>query len=160
MEEAVTDLCTPYQLRCLFVILISEGAPAKEIFDTFKDYLKQDYVVNHGMLEPEAMNAVLFDIEQKLEIIGKSPEFASSEIGRQRLMYNEAQCWKKFEESQAVFNEEQKDFFAKIHQMLNGVGGEPLFLEGPAGTFNVDFTFRLKLQFCRTWEDLFAQRRC
>ena len=143
MEEAVGDFCTPYQLKCLFVTLVVQGAPAREIFDTFTDYLVQDYIVNHDMTQAQAFNSLLFDIQQKLETAGKTlqqlglpePQFGTSELDRQRL-YDEKSCWAKFEESQKAFNEEQSTFFDKIQESLTNADGKPFFLNGPAGSFS------------------------
>ena len=93
------------------------------------------------MKPTEALNSALFDTEQKLEIIGKSMElyglpkaqFASSELDRHRITFPKEDCLKRFEDSQALFNGEQNEYFTKIKQRLDCADGGPLFLEGPAG---------------------------
>ena len=49
MTEARDAVCTPHQLRFLFIILINEGAPASSMFQEHRIFLRSDYKLNKNM---------------------------------------------------------------------------------------------------------------
>ena len=56
MTEAIADLCTPYQLRTLFVILVSEGPPANKLFERHCEYMTKDIKINRNLSDELTKN--------------------------------------------------------------------------------------------------------
>ena len=74
MSEAIADLCSPYQLRTLFVILVSEGAPANILFEQNFVYMAKDMKLKGNLTDDMAKNELLCDIQSRLEACGKTME--------------------------------------------------------------------------------------
>lgn len=77
MEDAIAEYKSASQLRFLFVLLITEGASAVELWDRFKDNLSLDYLGNTFSERPVlitqyAHNRALEDIDCLLGEHGKS----------------------------------------------------------------------------------------
>ena len=97
-KEAIAEantFQTGHGLRQLFVCLITSGAPAKVLWDDFKELFAEDYL--DKMQDPEkAYNAALVCIDRKLQLHGKSLEEVglpkakdeTTEIGRERKRWN------------------------------------------------------------------------
>lgn len=71
MEDAIAEYKLPSQLRFLFVLLITEGSGAVELWDRFKDDLARDYLGNTFAERPPAIqkhahNRALQDIQHLL----------------------------------------------------------------------------------------------
>ena len=74
MNEAIADVCTPYQLRTLFVILVSEGAPANILFEQHYNYMAKDMQLNRNPSDEVAKNELLCELQVRLEACGKTME--------------------------------------------------------------------------------------
>ena len=75
MNEAIAGLCTPYELRTLFVILVSEGAPASILYEQHWPYMSKDMKLNRNLSEELAKNELLCDLQSRFERQWKTSDF-------------------------------------------------------------------------------------
>ena len=96
MEEAKTAMCSPRQLRFLFILLITEGAAALTIFNIHKEYMQADFELNNKLPSHLAENEMLKDLSLRLESYSKHlsdynlplPHDDSTEVDKERLPHN------------------------------------------------------------------------
>ena len=97
MKEAISDLCTSYQLRALLTTLIADGAPARILYEEHLEFLIKDYTLNQEISIAAAVNRLLLEIQSSLESMGKTlegvglplPEFVETEIARQQALFDQ-----------------------------------------------------------------------
>ncbi|GAU89082.1 hypothetical protein RvY_01677 [Ramazzottius varieornatus] len=112
MEEAIKNFQSPAQLRSLFELRISEGAPAPNLYSKFIQVLASDYSINQSMTEEEAesianiasyqvrhspghhkrQHATLKHLDQFRKI---QPYYTSSSITKSSLRGNARQNWQR-----------------------------------------------------------------
>ena len=141
MTEAIADLCSPSQLRTLLASLIGDGAPARVLFDEHLNFLTKDYILNQGLSAAFATNQLLFDLQRRLEPMGKTlegvglpvPEMLDTEAARQRALYDPTVCQQQYEDNYSKVNDEQMKFIQIVKNLLAQQNGGLLFLNGAAG---------------------------
>ena len=142
MTEAIADLCTPKQLRSLFVILVSEGAAANILFERFSEYMRKDYTLHRKLSDNQALDELLYDLQSALEACGKSmesvglpsPQGVSPETYRHLQMFDEQKCYTEYLANFHQLNAEQTEFFDTVQKKIDCNEPGLLFLDGPAGT--------------------------
>ncbi len=144
-NEAITEASTfqtGHGLRQLFVCLITSGAPAKVLWEEFKDLFAEDFL--DAMHDREkAFNAALCAIDRKLQMHGKSlkdvglPEAKdeTTEVGRESARWNEPELKQFVEKWLPLLTPEQRAVYDYITEALEtGETRKPAFFDGPSGT--------------------------
>ena len=137
----VAELCTRNQLRSTFVAVVSEGAPALELFNLHSEHMSQDYVFHQGVDAKTANQLLLTDLQSKFESCGKtmqqlglpSPTHQSGEILRQCIMFPQEKQKSFSLNLVQKLNPEQKHFFNEITRKLQSKKGGAFFLDGAGG---------------------------
>ncbi len=144
-KEAINEAST-FQtgngLRQLLVCLIVSGAPAKVLWDDFKELFAEDYLDKmHD--EDKAFNAALNCIDRKLQLHGKSLEDVglpkakddTTEVGREKVRWNTKQLEEFVERWLPLLTQEQRAVYNYVIEGLERGGvRNPGFVDGPSGT--------------------------
>ena len=141
MNEAVTNLRSPGQLRTLFVLLLNEGAAGKPLFEEFEDAMAQDFIFNNHVSLERAKVVSLKDITSKIDALGKlNSDFGlpmslelSTEVERMREKYDRVSCGVEYAKMEGKLNQEQREFVQCVQLKLNEKNGGAIFLNGQAG---------------------------
>lgn len=143
--EAIESLRTPYQMRLLFIHMLTNeciAAPAT-IWEKFKNALSEDFQVHNGGNWALAFSSALLDITENLREHGKSPEdyglpqpeYSGSEVFAeiQRWAPQIPQLLSAAEHALTLFNTEQLQVFQVVWNAIQH--GQPLcvFIDGRAG---------------------------
>ena len=144
-NEAIAEAST-FQtgngLRQLFVCLITSGAPAKVLWEDFKELLAED-VLDRMQDREKAFNAALCSIERKLQMHGKClkdvglPEARdeTTEIGREQARWDAQELQQFVEQWLPLLTPEQTAIYTYVIEGLEkGETRMPAFVDGPSGT--------------------------
>ena len=91
MQEAQDSLCSPRQLRFLFIVLITEGAPARHLFDTYRNFMFQDFKLQKVIPDDEAANCLLNDLALRLESYSRTLQDYNLPLGMAIIQLNSIQ---------------------------------------------------------------------
>ncbi len=134
---------TGHGLRQLLVCLItSSGAPAKVLWDEFKELFAED-LIDSMQDKDKAINAALNCIDRKLQMHGKNLEEVglpkaiddSTEVGRERVRWNTVKLEAFVKHWLPLLTSEQMAVFNYVIEGLEkGIVRNPAFVDGPSGT--------------------------
>lgn len=140
MEEAIAYQM-PAQLRELFVLLAiynCTGNEAKEIFETNKKYLMDDYIIK-GYSTEYALNKLLYTLNQLLLSNNSSLECIKLPLMSDRYNYDEEpteniEMDKSYDDYYNKLNDKQREYFDTICDSIDGrLNKKHYFLEGIGG---------------------------
>ena len=154
-------VCTPAELRNLFVMLTVNGHQTLCIFnsDEGKKAMCEDLQDNNFSNGKFAINKLLKILQLKFKESDKSldtyglpsPEEMDTELQREKMKYDKIKERQKFivlNES-IPNNEEQEEFLKKVYNCLDNNKGALLFLQGPAGS-GKSTCAKKALSYCRS----------
>ena len=72
MDKARNGMCSPRQIRFLFTVLITEGAPSSLLFNKNSDFMLADYQLNKSLPYATAPNEMLKNLVPRLESYGRT----------------------------------------------------------------------------------------
>ena len=145
MQEAVDTLCTPHQLRILFIHLLTNSCvdTPLQLWTEFRSKISEDFILaTTGDIERGCDNA-LKQLGFFLQGHGKSLEDYGlpQPLARENEVEWELRRWssqaetlqRQVDTGMSVFNPEQRDIFLRVQQAV--LNGEPLciFVDGKAG---------------------------
>ncbi|PAV78888.1 hypothetical protein WR25_13196 [Diploscapter pachys] len=149
--EEAKDYASPFQLRELFVSVITHGenVDVKEIWERFKEYFAEDY--NRNYEEEVAIRRALVEIEKQLENVGDSvekygiPKPNMTEFEND-LPWDPNEEMQKGETMRAAMNPAQESVIAYILEKLQELQDASLqngcvFIDGPGGSGKT-YTYR------------------
>jgi hypothetical protein len=142
--EEVSTHASPLRLRELFVSVLvhGENLDAKDIWETFKENMCEDFV--HQGNDPErAENMAKAGIERQLQINGMT--LAAYGIEMPNIDYNDIEFWDREKERNIgngmrdKMNEQQSEVvnyvFGKVEEMKNGtMTNKCVYIDGPGGS--------------------------
>ena len=141
MEEARTAMCSPRQLRFLFIILITEGAPALTLFTIHHEFMHADFRLNKKLPFHVAQNEMLKDLSLCLESYGRllsdfslpMPKDDSTEIDKEVLRHSVEQNDTTSKTAVDSLNHEQATIFAQVKTHLDNNTSGAFYLNGGPG---------------------------
>ncbi len=144
-KEAIIEAST-FQtgsgLRQLLVCMVICGAPAKLLWDEFKELFAEDFL-DRDPDESRAYNAALCCIDRKLNLHGKSlkevglPEASddTTELGREQRRWDRQELQQFVEHWVPRFTQEQMAVYnCAVDTMEKRIPPKPIFVDGPSGT--------------------------
>ncbi|XP_055350894.1 uncharacterized protein LOC129597400 [Paramacrobiotus metropolitanus] len=142
MEEAIAQFCSPAQLRTLFFLLVTEGAPGPSLYETFKSHMAEDYRLNQKLSEWESEKKLLSDLFAKFDSAGKNmndfgltePFSEKNMVEREIARYNPVQNELEHEHLLSMLNNDQREIYDYVVKMLETNSGGLLYINGAAGT--------------------------
>jgi len=143
LREAASFMTGP-RLRSFFVLLCNMGAPARILWDTFRDSLCEDHIERNPHDIDSAYTLALIEIDRSLRRQGSClvshglPDVQddTTELGRELLLYGENHQRRLVEEWLPKLSVDQKAVFDHVSLILQnrtGAGSKTLFLDGPGG---------------------------
>ena len=141
ISDARNSMCTPQQLRFLFVVLITEGATAQRLFQEHKEFLMSDFKLNNKMDEPTSLNALLLDLAMRLESYGKKlsdfmlpePTESRTEVEKEQARHSTDDSQQKYLEHYKNLNHEQRTVFRKIRTTIDEQTSQAYYIDGGPG---------------------------
>ena len=141
MQDARDAMCTPQQLRFLFIVLITEGAAANVLFQEHENFLRSDFKLNKKMTDFASLNALLHDLAMRLESYGKTlsdymlpePTGIQSEMEKERARHCIRNCKDTFLEYYCKLNSEQRCIFSTIQTTIDKKLSQAYYIDGGPG---------------------------
>jgi hypothetical protein len=145
LAEAVESLRTPYQMRLLFVHMLTNDCITSPltIWDKFKAALSQDFYVSNGQNWLSAFSDSLLQIATNLQEHGKTPEdyglpqpnLYGNEIAAEFLRWSSQtlQLLSAAQHALTVFTTEQRAIFESVWNALESNHPLCIFVDGKAG---------------------------
>ena len=150
MQEAKDFLCSPRQLRFLFVVLITEGAGTTHLYEIFKNFMFQDFKLELLLQDHEAENRLLDDLALRLESYSRTlsdfnlplPQNDSSETDKEKSRHDVRKNHASYVQHLPNLNQEKREFFEIIRARIESNTGGAFYLDGAPGrgkTFLLNF---------------------
>ena len=141
MDEARNGMCSPRQLRFLFTILVTEGAPATRLFSKHRDFMELDFKLNRAIPSHIAQNEMLKDLVRRLESYSRclsdfklpEPNDDETEVQKEKARHNVDQNRTQSLQAISYLNNEQSKIFNELVNAVQKNYSCPVYVNGGPG---------------------------